>query len=442
MGGKYYDRLGVPADASTDEITTAYRERLKETHPDVSDAADAKERTRRLIEAKEVLTDDTERARYDRLGHDRYVRIEHGEDDESNRDDDKSNGERDGASHSQRQPGGRTGPGSQYTSGTTGSGSSSGRGTDDSTRGRSGATDSAHSRWASSGDPSAGGQGRDTTGGQANDTTSERTDGTAGRNSGHTAGRHAARGRDSAWDETDWEAVSEAVWAEVTGASHSQHTGAERGRTAGRSRGDTPDWGQSASGGAASHTTAGTATAGATPPGTATTGTTQTGDGDQRVGWYRGGDPSGTGHDAWSFSGSNRASGRWRPWTPGRGSSGRHGPGLFSPHQILSPIQTVVLFWLSFLAYPLLVVGAVSPLLTSPTRLLLAVLLVFVVALLIVLPQLGVVVFGAWTLLFPVALANLDMPLVGVEGVLAVGITLLSLGLALLSRPLTRPPAL
>ena len=59
-----------------------------------------------------------------------------------------------------------------------------------------------------------------------------------------------------------------------------------------------------------------------------------------------------------------------------------------------------------------------------------------------VLPQLGVVVFGAWTLLFPVALVHLDIPLLGVEGFLTVGITLLSLGLALLSRPLTRAPAI
>jgi hypothetical protein len=72
----YYDLLGVAPDASTAEIEQAYRERLKETHPDVSDAADAGARTRQLIEARDVLTDGTERARYDRLGHEAYVGLD------------------------------------------------------------------------------------------------------------------------------------------------------------------------------------------------------------------------------------------------------------------------------------------------------------------------------------------------------------------------------
>ena len=76
MGESYYDLLGVDADATTDEIEQAYREKLKETHPDVSDDEDANERTRRIIDAKEVLTDESERERYDRLGHDAYVTAE------------------------------------------------------------------------------------------------------------------------------------------------------------------------------------------------------------------------------------------------------------------------------------------------------------------------------------------------------------------------------
>jgi hypothetical protein len=43
MGENYYELLGVSEDASTDDIETAYRERLKETHPDVSDDEDANE---------------------------------------------------------------------------------------------------------------------------------------------------------------------------------------------------------------------------------------------------------------------------------------------------------------------------------------------------------------------------------------------------------------
>lgn len=74
MSRTFYDVLGVSPDATTDEITTAYRERIKETHPDVSDAEDAQEQAKRVIEAKEVLADEDERDRYDRLGHDAYVR--------------------------------------------------------------------------------------------------------------------------------------------------------------------------------------------------------------------------------------------------------------------------------------------------------------------------------------------------------------------------------
>jgi molecular chaperone DnaJ len=79
VGESYYDLLGVDSDADTDAIEQAYRERLKETHPDVSDHEDASERTKELIEARDVLTDDAERARYDRLGHEAYVRFEDGE---------------------------------------------------------------------------------------------------------------------------------------------------------------------------------------------------------------------------------------------------------------------------------------------------------------------------------------------------------------------------
>jgi curved DNA-binding protein CbpA len=73
MTETFYDVLGVSTDASTAAIEAAYREQLKETHPDVSDSADAGEATQRLIEARDVLTDEDERARYDRLGHEAYV---------------------------------------------------------------------------------------------------------------------------------------------------------------------------------------------------------------------------------------------------------------------------------------------------------------------------------------------------------------------------------
>lgn len=73
MTRTYYDVLEVAEDATQAEITAAYREKVKEYHPDVSDADDADERFKRVKEAEEVLGDEDERARYDRLGHEAYV---------------------------------------------------------------------------------------------------------------------------------------------------------------------------------------------------------------------------------------------------------------------------------------------------------------------------------------------------------------------------------
>jgi molecular chaperone DnaJ len=65
----YYDLLGVPRTASADDIKKAYRRRARELHPDANpgDAA-AVEQFKQLAQAYEVLSDDEQRARYDRYG--------------------------------------------------------------------------------------------------------------------------------------------------------------------------------------------------------------------------------------------------------------------------------------------------------------------------------------------------------------------------------------
>jgi len=73
MEATFYGILGVDPDATEETIVRAYREQTKTHHPDVSDDPDAEERFKRLTQAKDVLTDETERKRYDRLGHEAYV---------------------------------------------------------------------------------------------------------------------------------------------------------------------------------------------------------------------------------------------------------------------------------------------------------------------------------------------------------------------------------
>ena len=72
----FYETLGVDEEASPAEVRAAYRERAKDTHPDVSDAPDADRRFRRVKRAHDVLSDERERRRYDRLGHERYLAVE------------------------------------------------------------------------------------------------------------------------------------------------------------------------------------------------------------------------------------------------------------------------------------------------------------------------------------------------------------------------------
>jgi curved DNA-binding protein len=64
----YYEVLGVPREATQDEIRRAYRKLAREYHPDVNSESDAEERFKELGEAYEVLSDADKRERYDRLG--------------------------------------------------------------------------------------------------------------------------------------------------------------------------------------------------------------------------------------------------------------------------------------------------------------------------------------------------------------------------------------
>jgi curved DNA-binding protein len=74
MAGNLYQLLGVPADASTEEIHRAFRQLARRHHPDLNAAAGADARFKEILGAYEVLSDPGERARYDRSAADAVVR--------------------------------------------------------------------------------------------------------------------------------------------------------------------------------------------------------------------------------------------------------------------------------------------------------------------------------------------------------------------------------
>lgn len=65
----YYEVLGVPRNASKEEIKKAYRRLVLQYHPDRNKSPDAEERFKEISEAYAVLSDDEKRRVYDMYGH-------------------------------------------------------------------------------------------------------------------------------------------------------------------------------------------------------------------------------------------------------------------------------------------------------------------------------------------------------------------------------------
>lgn len=64
----YYQTLGVPRDATAEDIKKAFRKLARKYHPDVSKEADSEARMKEVNEAYAVLSDPEKRAAYDQLG--------------------------------------------------------------------------------------------------------------------------------------------------------------------------------------------------------------------------------------------------------------------------------------------------------------------------------------------------------------------------------------
>jgi molecular chaperone DnaJ len=65
----YYDILGVPRDASDEDIKRAFRRAAQKHHPDVDTSDGAEQRFKELNEAYRVLSDRQRRSAYDMFGH-------------------------------------------------------------------------------------------------------------------------------------------------------------------------------------------------------------------------------------------------------------------------------------------------------------------------------------------------------------------------------------
>lgn len=70
----YYKILGVPKNASIDDIKKAYRKLALQYHPDRNKSKSAEEKFKKISEAYAVLSDPEKRKEYDLLGADGYQR--------------------------------------------------------------------------------------------------------------------------------------------------------------------------------------------------------------------------------------------------------------------------------------------------------------------------------------------------------------------------------
>jgi len=444
VGGDYYDRLGVSRDASQETIASAYREKLKETHPDVSDASDAQKRTKRLIEAKEVLTDEHERARYDRLGHEQYLA-----DDSADHD-----------SAATGQPRRERARGSKRS-------------------------DDFFNQWvdetaateAAPGDFFTGWGGNDTFADSATETAErrhrERTGKTHRERTGKGYGKETGRGA-RGWASNRGERTerSDGEWTgrghrERTGGSHSAEAGTGHREPHGKREStgegggvdDFFDWDATEDIGAEP----GEATADETADSSQATGTAETTTtvGSAKTATATGG-PGGAASRAsdnssvdWYQSTRDQSKQRNRSWDamtkgihgswPGGAAETyavRHDRDPAESTGLLSSDRVLFVFGFTFVIYPVLLFGALLPAFPLAVRIVVAAGALVVTAFLQSIPQIGLFVFGTWAILVPVLLGTVGIPILAFEGILLLTAVIFPFLFSLLTWVTVRPRSL
>ncbi|MFH1592280.1 MAG: molecular chaperone DnaJ [Candidatus Woesearchaeota archaeon] len=68
----YYEILGIPGNASKEEIKKAYKNLAKKYHPDITKDKSTEAKFKEVSEAYAVLSDDQKRAQYDQFGHEGF----------------------------------------------------------------------------------------------------------------------------------------------------------------------------------------------------------------------------------------------------------------------------------------------------------------------------------------------------------------------------------